>query len=45
MEENLADEGLPVVIISGFAGFKQLRDENSNIKPLIRPKESDVFRK
>ncbi|MBO5151612.1 MAG: coenzyme F420-0:L-glutamate ligase [Methanobrevibacter sp.] len=40
-----ADEGLPVVVISGFAGFKQLRDENSNIKPLIRPKESDVFRK
>lgn len=40
-----ADEGLPVVIISGFAGFDYLRDENSNIKPLLRPKEFDVFRK
>ena len=40
-----ADEGLPVVIISGFAGFNQLRDENSNIKALLRPKEFDVFRK
>ena len=40
-----ADEGLPVVIISGFAGFNHLRDENSNIKPLLRAKEFDVFRK
>ncbi|MBQ9026323.1 MAG: coenzyme F420-0:L-glutamate ligase [Methanobrevibacter sp.] len=40
-----ADEGLPVVIISGFAGFTHLRDENSNIKALLRPKEFDLFRK
>ena len=40
-----ADEGLPVVIISGFDAFNHLRDENSNIKPLLRPKEFDVFRK
>lgn len=40
-----ADEGLPVVIISGFGAFNQLRDKDSNIKPLLRPKEFDVFRK
>lgn len=40
-----ADEGLPVVIISGFNAFEHLRDENSDIKPLLRPKEFDVFRK
>ena len=40
-----ADEGLPVVIISGFDAFNHLRDKNSNIKPLLRPKEFDVFRK
>ena len=40
-----ADEGLPVVIISGFPAFNHLRDENSTIKPLLRPKEFDVFRK
>lgn len=40
-----ADEGLPVVIVSGFNAFNQLRDSNSNIKPLLRPKEFDVFRK
>lgn len=40
-----ADEGLPVVIISGFSAFDHLRDEDSNIKPLLRPKEFDVFRK
>ena len=39
-----ADEGLPVVIISGFEAFSQLRDKNSNIKPLLMPKEFDVFR-
>lgn len=40
-----ANEGLPVVIISGFDAFDQLRDNDSNIKPLLRPKEFDVFRK
>lgn len=40
-----ADEGLPVVIVSGFGAFSHLRDENSNIKPLLMPKEFDVFRK
>ena len=39
-----ADEGLPVVIISGFTAFNQLRDKDSNIKPLLMPKEFDVFR-
>ena len=40
-----ANEGLPVVVISGFAAFNHLRDTSSNIKPLLRPKEFDVFRK
>ena len=40
-----ADEGLPVVIVSGFSAFDHLRDKNSNIKPLIMPREFDVFRK
>lgn len=40
-----ADEGLPVVIVSGFNAFNQLRDKDSNINPLLRPKEFDVFRK
>ena len=40
-----ADEGLPVVIISGFEAFNHLRDKDSNIRPLLRPKEFDVFRK
>lgn len=40
-----ADEGLPVVIISGFSAFNHLRNADSDIKPLLRPKEFDVFRK
>lgn len=40
-----ADEGLPVVIISGFTAFNHLRKTDSNIKPLLRPKEFDVFRR
>lgn len=40
-----ADEGLPVVIIRGFNNFDHLRDVNSNIKPVLMPKEADVFRK
>lgn len=40
-----ADEGLPVVIIRGFDSFDNLRDVNSNISPVLMPKEFDVFRK
>lgn len=40
-----ADEGLPVVIISGFSAFNHLRKTDSDIMPLLRPKEFDVFRK
>lgn len=40
-----ADEGIPVVIISGFDNFDTLRDVDSNIKPVLMPKEFDVFRK
>ena len=40
-----ADEGIPAVLIRGFVGFDILRNEDSNIKPLLRPKEFDVFRK
>ncbi|WP_296887034.1 coenzyme F420-0:L-glutamate ligase [uncultured Methanobrevibacter sp.] len=40
-----ANEGLPVVIISGFSAFNHLRNADSDIKPLLRPKEFDVFRK
>ena len=40
-----ANEGIPVVLARGFLNFNDLKDENSSIKPLIRPKEFDVFRK
>ncbi len=40
-----ADEGLPVVIVSGFGAFNHLRNADSDIRPLLRPKEFDVFRK
>jgi coenzyme F420-0:L-glutamate ligase/coenzyme F420-1:gamma-L-glutamate ligase len=40
-----ADEGLPVVIIRGFDSFDTLRNPDSNIKPVLMPKEADVFRK
>ena len=40
-----ADEGLPVVIIRGFDSFDILRNPDSNIKPVLMPKEADVFRK
>ena len=40
-----ADEGLPVVIVSGFGVFNHLRNADSDIRPLLRPKEFDVFRK
>ena len=39
-----ADEGIPVVIIKGISYFKNLKNDDSNIKPLIRPKKYDVFR-
>lgn len=39
-----ADEGLPVVLIRGFNSFDILRNEDSNIKPVLMPKEFDVFR-
>ena len=40
-----ADEGLPVVLIRGFSSFDILRNVESNIKPVLMPKEFDVFRK
>lgn len=40
-----ADEGLPVVIIRGFNSFDTLRNVDSNIKPILMPKEFDVFRR
>ena len=40
-----ADEGLPVVVIRGFDSFDKLRNTESNIKPVLMPKEFDVFRK
>lgn len=40
-----ADEGLPAVIISGFSAFNHLRKTDSDIGPLLRPKEFDVFRR
>ena len=40
-----ADEGLPVVIIRGFSNFDDLRNVDSDIYPLLMPKEFDVFRK
>lgn len=39
-----ADEGLPVILIRGFSSFDELRDTDSNISPLLMPKEFDVFR-
>ena len=39
-----ADEGIPVVLIRGLDYPKMLKNDSTNIKPLIRPKEKDVFR-
>jgi coenzyme F420-0:L-glutamate ligase/coenzyme F420-1:gamma-L-glutamate ligase len=39
-----ASEGLPVVIIRGVEYFEDLKNQESNIKKLLRPKEYDVFR-
>ena len=40
-----ADVGLPIVIIRGFDSFDILRNADSNIKPVLMPREADVFRK
>ncbi|MBZ9571189.1 coenzyme F420-0:L-glutamate ligase [Methanobrevibacter sp. TMH8] len=40
-----ANEGIPVVLIKGFLNFNDLKDKKSSIKPLLREKEFDVFRK
>ena len=40
-----ANEGIPIVLIRGFEAFDHLRDTEIGIKPLLRPKEFDVFRK
>ena len=40
-----ADEAIPVVIIRGFNAFDNLRNTEIGIKPLIREKKYDVFRK
>jgi len=39
-----ANEGIPIVIIRGFENFDNLKNTQSNIKPLIREKKFDVFR-
>ena len=39
-----ANEGIPVVIIKGVEYFKNLKNESSNAKSLLRPKKFDVFR-
>lgn len=39
-----AQEGIPVVLIRGVEYFSDLKNESTTIKPLIRPKEHDVFR-
>ena len=40
-----ADEGIPVVLVRGFLNFNDLQDKKSSVKPLLRKKELDVFRK
>lgn len=39
-----ANEGIPVVILRGVSYFKNLQNNSSTIKTLIRPKKYDVFR-
>ena len=34
-----ANEGIPIVLIRGFTAFDHLRDTETGIKPLLRPKE------
>lgn len=40
-----ANEGIPIVLIKGFLNFNDLQNKKSTIKPLLREKEYDVFRK
>jgi coenzyme F420-0:L-glutamate ligase / coenzyme F420-1:gamma-L-glutamate ligase len=40
-----ANEGIPVVLVKGFLEFDKLKTEKSSVKPLLRKKEFDVFRK
>ena len=40
-----ATEGIPIVLIRGLTAFDHWRDTETGIKPLLRPKEFDVFRK
>ncbi|WP_394327056.1 coenzyme F420-0:L-glutamate ligase [Methanobrevibacter cuticularis] len=40
-----ANEGIPVVVIKDFSSFRILKNKESTIKSLLRPKELDVFRK
>lgn len=39
-----ADEGIPVVLLRGFDSFDLLRDTESDISKLLRPKKFDAFR-
>lgn len=39
-----ANEGIPVVLIRGAVYPQILKNDSANIKPLIRPKEYDIFR-
>lgn len=39
-----ANEGIPVVLIRGVSYPQTLKNDSTNIKPLIRPKKYDVFR-
>ena len=39
-----ADEGIPVVVIKGVSYVKKLKNNNSTVKDLVRPKKYDVFR-
>ncbi|WP_409200536.1 coenzyme F420-0:L-glutamate ligase [Methanobrevibacter sp. DSM 116169] len=40
-----ADEGIPIVLVKGFKNFDYLRNTDSNIGPILRDKQFDVFRK
>lgn len=39
-----ANEGIPIVIVRNHPSFDIIRNENSSINELIRPKEFDAFR-
>ncbi len=40
-----ANEGIPVVLVRGFSNFDGLKSKTSTIKPLLREKKFDAFRK